>query len=147
MFVSQILKPDDILPTAKNCFKVPPYDLYCPSVESCLTDRVCKVCNMYFASQVMLKKHLGVHAAIRADAVETMAAAAAPQRIRPLRVAARRQRELMVLIAQRELNSEYAEWVDENLVDLTDIELPVATGDLAMPTVSVVWQAELTFNQ
>jgi len=85
----------------------------------------------------MLKKHLGVHAAIRADAVKTMAAAAAPQRIRPLRVAARRQRELMVVIAQRELNSEYAEWVDENLVDLTDIELPVAPGDLAMPTVSV----------
>ena len=55
MFVSQILKPDDILPTAKNCFKIPPYDLYCPSVESCLTDRVCKVCNMYFDSQVMLR--------------------------------------------------------------------------------------------
>ena len=106
MFVSQILKPDDILPTAKNCFKIPPYDLYCTSVESCLTDRVCKVCNMYFASKVMLTKHLGVHAAIRADAVQTMAAAAAPQRIRPLRVSARRQRELMVVIAQRELNSE-----------------------------------------
>src|SRR5208282_2169894 len=60
MFVSQILKPDDILPIAKNCFKIQPYDLYCPSVESCLTDRVCKVCNMYFASQVMLKQHLGV---------------------------------------------------------------------------------------
>ena len=95
----------------------------------------------------MLKKHLGVHAAIRVAAVQTVAAAAAPQRIRPLRVAARRQRELMVVIAQRELNSEYAEWIDEDNVDLTDIELPVATGDLAMPTVSVVWQAELTFNQ
>ena len=33
--------------------------------------------------------------------------------------------------------SEYAEWVDEDIVDLTDIELPVAPGDLAMPTVSV----------
>jgi len=91
----------------------------------------------YFASQVMLKKHLGVHAAIRADAVQTMAAATASQRFRPFRVAARRQRELMVVIAQRELNSGNAEWVDEDIVDLTDIELPVATGDLAMPTVSV----------
>ena len=94
---------------------------------------------MYFASQVMLKKHLGVHAAIRADIQCRlyMAAAAAPQRIRQLRVAARRQRELMLVIAQRELNLEYAEWVDEDIVDLTDIELPVAPGDLAMPTVSV----------
>jgi hypothetical protein len=40
------------------------------------------------------------------------------------------------VIAQRELNSEYAEWVDEDNFDLTDIELPVASGDLTMPTVS-----------
>jgi hypothetical protein len=43
----------------------------------------------------------------------------------------------MVVIVQRELNSEYAEWVDVDNVDLTDIELPVAPGDLAMPTVSI----------
>jgi hypothetical protein len=35
-----------------------------------------------------------------------------------------------------ELNSEYAEWVNEENVDLNDIELPVAPADLAMPTVS-----------
>ena len=41
------------------------------------------------------------------------------------------------MIAQRELNSEYAEWIDEDSDDLTDNELPVAPVDLAMPTVSI----------
>jgi len=87
----------------------------------------------------MLKKHLGVHASIRADAVQTMAAAAAPHAAysttscsceTPARVDGGDCAKRIELGIRRI-------WVDEDIVDLTDIELPIATGDLAMPTVSV----------
>jgi hypothetical protein len=40
-------------------------------------------------------------------------------RIRPIRVAARRQRELMVIIANSENGPEDAEWIEENELDLS----------------------------
>jgi len=45
--------------------------------------------------------------------------------IRPTRVAARRRRELMVVIAQSE-NVESVEWQDEDDLDLTGITVPQA---------------------
>ena len=45
--------------------------------------------------------------------------------ILPLRIAARRQRELMAVIARREnAHSEDVEWLDEDEVDLSAIILP-----------------------
>lgn len=62
LFVSKTMKWDDnTLPKSTRSFKVLPYDLYCPSVQSDLIDRTCKVCSIYFASKVMLKKHFVVH--------------------------------------------------------------------------------------
>ena len=40
-------------------------------------------------------------------------------RIRPIRVATRRQRELMVIIANSENGPEDAEWIEENELDLS----------------------------
>jgi hypothetical protein len=44
------------------------------------------------------------------------------QRIRPMRVAAKRQRELMAIIAHGEMLS--AEWLDEENVDLSGVSVP-----------------------
>lgn len=41
-------------------------------------------------------------------------------RVRPIRIAARRQRELMVILAQEELGIEEAEWAKEEDVDLPE---------------------------
>ena len=57
-------------------------------------------------------------------------------RIRPLRVAARRQRELMAIIVQQE--AECAEWMDEELLNLASVDMPAdSDAELPMPVVSV----------
>ena len=80
-------------------------------------NRICKVCKMYFASQVMLRKHDARHKH-QADQVLPLPP------IRPVRIAARRQRELMAVIALR--GSEDIEWVheDEDHLDITEISVP-----------------------
>ena len=51
-----------------------------------------------------------------------------------MRIAARRQRELMAIIALRE--NEDVEWVDEDLLDIT--EIPVPTDNQHAPVMPVV---------
>ena len=45
-----------LLPRSTRVFKALPYDLYNPSVQSELIGRICKCCNLYFASKVMLQE-------------------------------------------------------------------------------------------
>jgi len=94
-----------------NKYKQIPYDLYCPSVQTSLNDRVFKTCNQYFASMVMLRSHSTQHKQV---------AAAPARRVRHTRLATRRQREMMVIIANQE-NGESVDWFDEQDLDLTDI--------------------------
>lgn len=90
-----------------------PYDYYCPSVQNILKDRICSSCEMYFASQVMLRDHVkSIHHTSSIYMKKT----------RPVRVAARRQRELMAVITLQE-GYEDAEWIDEDNIDLTDVEI------------------------
>jgi len=106
---------ESILPRAAKGFSILPYDAFCPSIQSSLADRICKKCNVYFASQAMLKKHVSIHSS---------ASKLPPtKRIRPVRIAAKRQRELMAVIAQQE-SWETAEWLDEDEVDATDLIIP-----------------------
>ncbi|GBM39684.1 hypothetical protein AVEN_8850-1, partial [Araneus ventricosus] len=67
------------------------------------------VCN--FASNVMLKKHIIV--------VHKITGKCQPEvgRIRALRIAARRQQELMAVIIFTE-NVEFEDWVDEDDIDI-----------------------------
>ena len=58
LFFNQSVKVDNILPRSAKAFKILPYDLYCPSVQSSLLERICKTCHLYVASQVMLQKHV-----------------------------------------------------------------------------------------
>ena len=53
LFATQSLKVNDILPRSSNPYRSIPYDLYCPSVQSVLGERICKKCHIYFAPLVM----------------------------------------------------------------------------------------------
>ena len=97
-----------------------PYDLFCPSVQDCLHDRICTVCDMYFASQVMLKIHICQHRQLTVHQVPLALST-------HVRVAARRQRDLMIVIALAE-NSEHVEWVDEECLDLSGLAIPNEVG-------------------
>ncbi|XP_032779890.2 uncharacterized protein LOC116918320 [Daphnia magna] len=121
LFAGQLLKMDIILPRSTHSFKVLPYDLYCPSIQSLLVVRCCKTCHLYFASVAILKKHMAIH---REQAVSLNA-----PKMRPMRVAARRQRELMAVIAVEE-NGEHVDWMEEEELDLVGIPVP---NDEAIP--------------
>lgn len=96
------------LPRSATNFKILPYDTYCPSVQTVLIRRICKKCGLYHSSLSALKIHL------RQCGIQEE-----PPRIRPVRVAARRQRELMAVIVRGE--AEDVEWLDEDDVDSTGI--------------------------
>jgi hypothetical protein len=97
---------DSLLPSETLSYLKIPYDLYCPSVQSVLSERMCKSCEQYFASKVMLQQHVSQHK--RPPLVPAT-------RARPQRIAARRQRELMVVIAEQE-NAQSIDWLDESEV-------------------------------
>ncbi|GBM28638.1 hypothetical protein AVEN_620-1 [Araneus ventricosus] len=88
---------------------------------------VCKHCGFYFASNVMLKKHIIF--------VHKITGKCQPEvcRVRPLRIAARRQQELMAVIAFTE-NVEFADWMDEDVIDIRGLTIP---EDVKMPVYSM----------
>lgn len=146
LFATQVIKFDEILPRSCRSFKTMPYDLFCTSVQTALMDRCCKICHLYFASVVMLKKHLPEHR----ESPNLVATQCVPVRTRPVRVAACRQRELMAVIAMHEENGEHVDWVDEDELDVTGIILPQEEDgdDNPMPVITMeehftgVWEEE-----
>ena len=127
LFAAQSLKVDDILPRSSNPYRSIPYDLYCPSIQSVLSDRICKKCHTYFASLVMLCSHSATH---KQESIIP------PKRIRPQRVSARRQRELTVIIANEE-NGESVDWIEEEELDLNGISIPQDEQIRALPIYSI----------
>ncbi|KAL5491710.1 hypothetical protein EMCRGX_G017057, partial [Ephydatia muelleri] len=69
-------------------------------------------CSLYFATKVLLKEHCSIHN-------ETQPVS----RDRPIRIAARRQRELMTIISYIE-NGEHIDWMDELELDCDTIPVP-----------------------
>jgi len=80
---------------------------------------------MYFASQSMLKKYMRYH---RNHLPEQASPDQAIQRVRPLRIAAMKNRELMVVIASRE-NGTDVEWLDEEYVDVLKLDRRASFSD------------------
>ena len=119
LFAAQLIKIEEILPRTLCELKILPYDLFCPSVHSNIVDRCCKICNVYFASNVILKQHLVIHRRPKQVEPESVP----PPRVRPIRVAARRQRELMAIIAAESSKAEQCDWMDEDDLDLTNVSL------------------------
>ncbi|GBN53964.1 hypothetical protein AVEN_77081-1 [Araneus ventricosus] len=57
-------------------------------------------------------------------------------RVRPLRIAARKQQEVMAVIAFTE-NVEFVEWVDEDDIDIRGLTIPEVESDVKMPVYSI----------
>lgn len=113
-----------VLPTraTRRFPKCIPYDYACPSLQADLPKRVCGACGKYFASMKSMKAHLDhCHEKSGSSGSNEIK----PNSIRPKRVAARRQRELMCLINY--IESDEFEWHDEGEVDTTGLEIP---GDI-----------------
>lgn len=121
MFVLNSLHNENILPKSANAYKLIPYDLYCTSVKSVLSDRICGSCGIYFASAVMLREHRKSHKTI-------LTSQAAAKKTRPVRVAAKRQREWMAIISRG--GNMDCEWIEEDELDLSDLpQSPPLTSD------------------
>jgi len=103
----------DISHRSTSVFSSIPYDLYCPSIQKVLSERIWKTCGQYFASIVMLRNHIKTH---KHQPSQT-------KLVRPVRVAARQQREMMVIIANAE-NVKSAEWQDEDNLDISEMIIP-----------------------
>jgi hypothetical protein len=99
-------------------FSEPPYDLHCPSVEPHLTKRCCSVCGLYHASVKGVASH---KKECHPKAVTAIATPAAQEKTRPVKIAARRQRKMMVILRDH-LNDKTAEWLDSEDIDATTQE-------------------------
>ena len=97
--------PDRVKRKFPSCL---PYDLACESIQESLVRRTCKCCNLYFASI----KSMNIHAKDCHKNEEPR------KRVRPTRLAARRQCELMCVIANE------LEWMDEEDVDTENLAAP-----------------------
>lgn len=84
------------------------YDFYCSSVQTYLAKRSCKICGLYFASYKSAHNHIKfVHKKPQNVA----------KKVRPLRVAAKRAKELLCLLN----NGTDALWLDEEDVDTSQV--------------------------
>ena len=103
-----------------------PYDQFCPTVRTVVDKRTCNLCNLYFPSQIMLAAHKkALHSHIIISDIP---------KVRPIRVAARRQRELMVIIASGEM--EDVEWLDHSQVDTTGVDMPPVSSLSSLPVIT-----------
>lgn len=127
LFVTLTLNFDDILPWSMSTFKLRPHDLYCPSLQSSLQDQKSFFTILCFISNV---KKTWQHKVQAVDCVLTNIGPEITRAkcIRPVWIAARRQRELMAVIDRKE-NTEDIEWLDEGEVDLSSVVLPGNSGD------------------
>lgn len=127
LFVANSVRLKELLPkVVKSNYKQVPYDLYCSSVQKDLLERICKECHVYFASGVMLKTHI--------KEFHRNKVILGPKKIRPMRIAAQRQREMMAILVD-DYNNEYAEWIDEDELDTQGVEIDLNDKESAEPSI------------
>jgi len=107
------LRVTDISHRSTSAFSSIPHDLYCPLIQKVLSERICKTCGQYFTSIVMLRNHIKMH---KHQPSQT-------KLVWPVRVAARRLREIMVIITNAE-NVKSAEWQDKDNLDISEMIIP-----------------------
>ena len=95
-----------------------PYEFACPTVQNILPKRICSKCGKYFASLKSLKSHAASCSSGSRDATSVVSR----DLVRPQRLAAKRQRELMCVL--RYMETEELEWHDENEVDTSGLQIP-----------------------
>ena len=93
-----------------------PYDYSCPSVDQdMIKRRMCSHCGLYFLF-LKAKSLRGASCRVTKDRIENTT-----ERVRPLRVAARRQRELLCVMAFQEMERALINEVDAEDFDLSNI--------------------------
>lgn len=92
-----------------------PFDLCCPSVKELMPARTCDRCGLYFASVKSVKAHKRICAVPHPALNDIFGLPILSQRrnTRPVRVAATRQKEKMIIWTSR-INDEHADWFDED---------------------------------
>lgn len=94
------------------------FDYSCPSLRDIIRQRTCQRCFIYHASVKSLKAHEKYCKTLHLHPTSSQRSTITRQ-IRPVRVAARRQKEKMVVWKSR-LNDEHVDWFDEDEVETAD---------------------------
>jgi hypothetical protein len=109
-------------------YTVIPYDIACPTITDKLDKRVCKYCHKYFASIKSVNNHLSTCDS-RTGIPATRPTPDTRIQVRPQRLAARRQREMMCVLVHNNF-----EWHNEEDIDMTGLDEPESiTGESGTP--------------
>ncbi|KAJ8687960.1 hypothetical protein QAD02_024398 [Eretmocerus hayati] len=113
-------------------FSEAPYDLYCPSVQSQLANRICETCGLYFASVKSVTSHRKIH---RRSGVGERA----QEKIIPTRILSRRENfgenEVLCLHDNYGTGVDVVEWFAEEDVDTCSVTI---SPDLENPALPVI---------
>ena len=140
MFVIKSLSKD-ILPRSAAKFKLGlPYDFACPSLQDTLSLRTCNVCGLYMASIKSLKIHKKFCNAKGRQGNKELAVC---NYVRPLRVAARRGKELMCVIRYMEM--EDLEWHNEEDVQFNGNVPQHSNVESGTPVISIKEEGQATW--
>ena len=121
LFVNLVLDKSVLPPRALKQFpKGIPYDFACPSVQNSLQKRICSFCGHYCASIKSITDHMKKCTNKGNSEIDQMFIS--KPKIRPQRLAAKRQREFMCLVKYME-NHEY-EWHDVDDLDISGLDHP-----------------------
>ena len=116
-----------------------PYDYSCPSTKDVLTGRLCYHCGLYFGS---IKSNVNDSSYCRTKAEASTAVVT--RKVRPQRVAARRQKELLCAMAFQELKWHAIDDVDfdfdDNQVDIS--EVAPKSGTPVIEDIQPVWSSD-----
>ncbi|KAJ8672512.1 hypothetical protein QAD02_003771 [Eretmocerus hayati] len=122
---------DTFLPHDER-FSEAPYDLYCPSVQSQLANRICETCGLYFASVKSVTSHRKIH---RRSGVGERA----QEKIIPTRILSRRENfgenEVLCLHDNYGTGVDVVEWFVEEDVDTCSVTI---SPDLENPALPVI---------
>ena len=94
-------------------YKEVPYDISCPSVKDNIKRFICTKCNIYIASIGKLKDHYSF--CKNSHRIP---------KIKPTRIAARRQKEILAATINLE-NEEELEWFDEDCLDTSNFDVDI----------------------
>jgi len=118
-FVSLFIRArlnDDHLKIGK--IKEVPYDFCCPSIKELIAVRTCEFCGLYHATLKSLAAHRRLCKSKSSQRSTSNDPPIIP-RVRPQRIAAKRQKEKMVIWTSR-LNDKHVDWFDEDEVEVIE---------------------------
>ena len=116
-----------------------PYDNSCPSTKDCLNYRICKYCGLYFGSIKSKQNH---SSSCRNKESTPSVNIEQPRKVRPQRVAAHRQKELLCAMAFQEL-----EWhiIEDADFEVDETEIPgdvVQSGTPVIDKLEPIWTSD-----